>query len=84
MVKSIGLLVNEMDQRKQNEQIENDQKPQPVNKKVTAIHDCNSAYMLVDIICWHTFFTFFSIVLLSNVLFHFMDQLSFQRLIFHL
>lgn len=51
MVKSIGLLVNEMDQRKQNEQIENDQKPQPVNKKVTAIHDYNSAYMLVDIIC---------------------------------
>ena len=39
MVKSIGLLVNEMDQRKQNEQIENDQKPQPVRKKVTAIHD---------------------------------------------
>ena len=47
MVKSIGLLVNEMDQRKQNEQAENDQKPQPVNKKVTVIHDYNSAFMFV-------------------------------------
>ena len=45
MVKSIGLLVNEMDQRKQNEQVENDQKPQPVNKKVTVFRDYDSAHI---------------------------------------
>lgn len=45
MVKSIGLLVNEMDQRKQNEQVENDQKPQPVNKKVTVFRDYDFAHI---------------------------------------